>query len=326
MNAKPTHNTDGFPVCAAGNLSLEAIQDVAKDFFSHLGERTRRTYMQGLQDFARFTSEPNLNLVLFRFLQLQPVEAYRLALQYQTDMKQRGLAPGTINTRLTALRALVRFMQVMGMVQWELRIKNVRTENYRDTSGPSQDAFLNMLKKAKGQSSIAKAKRDTTILMLHRYLGLRRGSIVNLDLEDVDLSAGTITVLEKGMQEKRIKTIPDGTKEALQAWIEVRGNHAGALFTNFHRNFKMRKRISGTGVYHIVSTLGKKVGIKTRPHAIRHASVTDLLELTNGNITGVQQFAGHKDVRTTCIYNDNRKDEAGQLAKLLEEWDKTAQT
>ncbi len=324
MNANPIITKERFPV-HSGSLSPKYIREVAEDFFSSLSERTCRTYEQGLRDFSKFIGESEIYPALLRFLRLSPIEAYRLALQYQSNLRERGLASGTINTRLTALRALVKFMQVMGLIQWDLKVKNVRTESYRDTSGPTQDVFLRMLKKAKGQRLSAKAKRDIAILMLHRYLGLRRGAVVNLDLEDVDLSAGKIAVLEKGLQEKLIKTLPEGTKAALQIWIEERGDHPGALFHNFHRDITVRKRISGTGVYHIVRTLGEKVGVKTRPHAIRHSSVTDLLELTNGNITGVQQFAGHKDVRTTCIYNDNRKDEAGQLATLLEEWDKTAQ-
>ncbi|TKJ41177.1 hypothetical protein CEE37_05800 [candidate division LCP-89 bacterium B3_LCP] len=323
MNANPALNSDGFPV-NSGSPSLENIREVADDFFSHLNERTCRTYQQGLKDFAQFIGENEIFPALLSFLQSSPVEAYRTALRYQTNLKERGLSPGTINTRLTALRALVRFMQVMGLIQWELRIKNVPTEAFRDTSGPTQVVFLNMLETARKQQFTPKAKRDVAILMLHRYLGLRRGAIVNLDLEDVNLDSGTIAVLEKGKLEKRIRTLPEETKKALGIWIEERGNSPGALFYNLHRNPEIRKRITGTGVYHIVRTLGAKVGVKTRPHAIRHSSVTDLLELTNGNITGVQQFAGHKDVRTTSIYNDNRKDEAGRLAKLLEEWDKSA--
>ena len=93
MNANPITNIGRFPV-QAGDLSLEAIEDVATDFFSHLGERTRRTYVQGLQDFARFAGESNLNQALFRFLQFQPVEAYRLALQYQTDIETERTRSG----------------------------------------------------------------------------------------------------------------------------------------------------------------------------------------------------------------------------------------
>lgn len=324
MNANPAVINDRFPV-QSGSLSAEYIRELAEEYFSHLNERTRQTYLQGLRDFAHFLGETELFPALLKFLHLPPFEANRIVLRYQTNLRERNLSPGTVNTRLTALRSLVRFMQNMGLIAWELGVKNVPSQGYRDTSGPTQDVFLRMLWKAREQRSSAKARRDTAILMLHRYLGLRRGAIVNLDFEDVDLEGGTISVLEKGKLEKRIRTLPQGTKAALLAWIEERGNAPGALFHNLHHNPKVRKRISGTGVYHVVRTLGEKVGIQTRPHAIRHSSVTDLLEITNGNITGVQQFAGHKDVRTTCIYNDNRRDEAGQLAKLLEEWDQVAQ-
>ncbi len=47
--------------------------------------------------------------------------------------------------------------------------------------------------------------------------------------------------------------------------------------------------------------------------------MTRILELTGGNIDAAQKFARHADPKTTQKYNDNRKDVAGDMARLLGE-------
>ncbi len=56
---------------------------------------------------------------------------------------------------------------------------------------------------------------------------------------------------------------------------------------------------------------------KVRPHGLRHEAITTSLDKTNGDIVKAQSFARHASVRTTQIYNDNRKDVSGECAALL---------
>ena len=56
-----------------------------------------------------------------------------------------------------------------------------------------------------------------------------------------------------------------------------------------------------------------------RPHGLRHAAITTLLDKSGGNIRAVQQFSRHRDVRVIERYDDNRQDIGGQMARLLAE-------
>ena len=58
-------------------------------------------------------------------------------------------------------------------------------------------------------------------------------------------------------------------------------------------------------------------GSKSRPHGLRHASLTAALDANNGDVRAVQQHARHASPQTTMRSDDNRRDLAGQVAASL---------
>jgi integrase/recombinase XerC len=208
-------------------------------------------------------------------------------------------------------------MQIAGVVRWELKIKNVRRESYRDTRGPGNNGYRAPLKVAKAQKP-EKALRDIAILYLLHFMGLRRSEVANLDLSDIDFERNTLAVLGKRRNEKMLLTIPHRTKEALQEWIGLRCNATGPLFYNLNHDTERRTRLSGEGLRHLVAGLGRKAGIKVTPHGLRHLAITNVLDMGVG-IREAQRFSRHADPETLMKYNDNREDLAGKVAQQLED-------
>jgi integrase/recombinase XerC len=102
--------------------------------------------------------------------------------------------------------------------------------------------------------------------------------------------------------------------------MEIRGDDSGALFFNFHHDPKVRQRISGAGLYHLIMDLGQRQGIRVTPHGLRHLAITDVLDIGVG-IRDAQRFSRHKDPNTLLKYDDNRSDIAGKVAQQLEDLD-----
>jgi integrase len=100
-----------------------------------------------------------------------------------------------------------------------------------------------------------------------------------------------------------------------KVWIAVRGDHEGALFRPLDRGADPRARLTGDGVWKIVRRLGREAGLQApaRPHGLRHASITRLLDLGRD----VMQFSRHKNVKTVLIYDDRPRDVAGDLTRQL---------
>ena len=198
-----------------------------------------------------------------------------------------------------------------------LEVRNLQDDGCRDTRGPGTVGVRRLLSHAGAHRSPAHAARDQALVRLMFDLGLRRGSVVSLDLEHLDLAAGRIWVKLKGCAQRAWRSLPEPTRGA-PAWLEHRGDQPGPLFTNFDRAGKGR-RLTGRSLHRIVQRLGADLGINVRPHGLRHSAITEALEVMDGNVRAVQKFAGHADVRVIERYDDARQDVAGQVSRMVAE-------
>jgi site-specific recombinase XerC len=78
-------------------------------------------------------------------------------------------------------------------------------------------------------------------------------------------------------------------------------------------------RIHDKWVNRFIHKLAREAGLPfvVRPHGLRHASITRALDLTNGDIRKVQRFGRHASPVTTMKYDDDRKDLAGEVSRML---------
>ena len=153
-------------------------------------------------------------------------------------------------------------------------------------------------------------------------LGLRRGEVVGLDVDDVDRDGRRLWVLGKGRSQKEARTLPLPTLEAVDCWLAVRRgvvhNDEPALLVNVV-GLRPGHRMTGNGVYRVIRSLGDLAGIRARPHGLRHASITAALDTSNGDVRAAQAHARHANPQTTMRYDDNRQDLAGKVAASLAE-------
>jgi integrase/recombinase XerC len=298
------------------SLALPDMGQLLEAFLDGRSEHTQRMYTQDLQDFRTFVEKSSLVEMASFFLRLPQGEANRVALAYQTHLKKRKLAPATINHRLAALSSLVRLGRMLGFCLFTLTLPRIPVQAYRNTKGPGADgveAILRALEPAKTD----KEKRDYAMLRLMYDLALRRSEVTGLDFKHVNLDKGTLEILGKGRHQTQLLTMPDETKLALRDWIQERGFSEGALFTNLSQARKEDNRISTTGLYLMVKKRGEEADVETRPHGLRHAAITQALDLTHGDVRAVMRYSRHQDMKTVSIYDDNRKDLAGEVARKV---------
>lgn len=288
-------------------------------FFSGRSPHTIAAYRADLEDFRVFVSEATIEAAATMVLRGTNGEANGLALAWRAHLGGRGMSPATINRRLSALRALTALGRTLGLITWKIEIGNVRAAAYRDTRGPQRAGVLALLNAAGAQTRQGKAARDVALLRLLHDTALRRGEVCKLNLADVDLPGSRIWIVGKGRVEKVAITLPAQTRAALAAWIELRGLDAGSLFVRLDNaaGAGAGGRLTGSGIWCIVSALGSVVGIKTRPHGLRHSAITAALDATNGDVRRVQRFSRHSDPRTLLIYDDCRRDLGGEVASLI---------
>lgn len=278
---------------------------------------TRAAYVRDLAAFAVFLGEPSQASAIRRLLSVAGGEGNAMLLDYRTHMVGAKLASSTINRRLSAIRSAAKLARTLGYTSWTPEISGLKTQAYRDTTGPGVAGTRDMIEIARTNTHPAIALRDVALIRLMFDLALRRKECVGLDIEDVDLAGRRIWIIGKGKTEKEARTLPEKTAAALKKWIDARAANTKpdcpALFISLSGN-SCGNRISGRGVHWIVAGVGADAGIKTRPHGLRHASITAALDANNGDVRAAQQHARHANPQTTMRYDDNRRDLAGRVA------------
>lgn len=145
--------------------------------------------------------------------------------------------------------------------------------------------------------------RDHAILELFYSSGLRLAELVNLDIDMLDFSEGTVTVTGKG-NKTRIIPLGSHAANALQLWLQQRANIAideknkKAVFVT-----QQGHRITPRAVQYRVKTWAIKQGINTdmHPHLLRHSFATHVLQ-SSQDLRAVQEMLGHANISTTQVY------------------------
>ncbi|MGY3819893.1 site-specific tyrosine recombinase XerD [Ligilactobacillus salivarius] len=145
--------------------------------------------------------------------------------------------------------------------------------------------------------------RDRAMLELMYATGLRISEIINLKLEDLHLTIGTLQTLGKGHKE-RIVPVGDEAIKWINRYLEearpklLKQKRSNYLFLNFHGNNLTRQ-----GVWKNLKAEVRKAGIQKNitPHTLRHSFATHILE-NGADLRIVQELLGHADISTTQIY------------------------
>jgi integrase/recombinase XerC len=288
-------------------------------FFEGRSAQTNEAYQTDINQLAVFLGVATRADACQQLLNGDAASANTLVLKYRRHMLDRRLSAATINRRLSSLRTLVSLARTVGAVEWRLQVQNVRSRSYRNTAGPDFDGMCALLVVADAQTNRRKALRDTALIHVMYDLALRRGEVCNLDVEDLKLETARLMIVGKGESEAMPVALPIATQTVLNAWLTERGIEPGPLFVTFDTSRRNvgRGRLTGSGLWSIIRSLGKAANLKVWPHGLRHSSVTQALNATNGDVRRVQRFSRHRDIRTLMLYDDNRQALVGDIAELV---------
>jgi len=206
-------------------------------------------------------------------------------------------APATTRRRIAAYRTYYRWAVSSGMLEASpaerlrgprvphrvVRVLQVE-ESARVVERPPQRGWF--------------ALRNRAALELAYGAGLRVSELAGLDLDDVDL-ADRLVLVRHGKRRKQRK-VPFGNPaaEALQVWLEARGESAEqALFLN-----RWRTRLGVRSLHRIAREAGRVNGVAgVHPHALRHSCATHLLA-GGADLRAIQEQLGHASLSTTQRY------------------------
>lgn len=280
--------------------------------FSDLNPNTLRAYQYSWDLLAEYLKLPSRVEAAAYVSKLSGGEANALAMEWVTDLKKNDEnKSATVAARLAAMKAITKRLRIVGLITWTIEVKAPKVTTYKDTSGPGTDAVQKVVETLRQRTDL-KAIRDLAIIHSLYTTGLRRGELAALALKDLELAKSQIWITGKGRDDQEAVTVPPKAREAIEAWLKVRPGTSDAVFVALDPN-RHATPLSDNGIWRITTSYG--LG---RPHGIRHSGITRVLEKSNGNIRMAQEFSRHKDPKTLMLYDDNRKDLAGEASKMLD--------
>lgn len=291
--------------------ALPADRQPVAVYLAGLAAGSRRALRDALDRVARELGGVDATTVDWTAIEYQHVAAVRSRL---VDV----LAPATVNRHLAAVRGVVREAWRLGLVSAE-KLKQIEAVhgvvNGRLPAGRALSARerTSLYEGCAADASPA-GRRDAALLALLDGAGLRRAEAVGLELVDVEGDTDALLVRHgKGGKQRRV-AIGNGTREAVRAWLDVRGSEPGALLCPVRKGGTVEVRpMTAQAAYAALSRRCEAAGLEgVTPHDFRRTLISDMLD-DGVDISTVSKIVGHSAITTTARY-DRRDEHAGRRA------------
>jgi len=264
-------------------------------------EKTVAGYLADLGHFSRWFEETNGQPMSAPDITPTDVREYRGWMQ--TTKKAQ---PSTINRHLAAIRAYCAWAIETGQTSSDptrgtkpvdsvkLAPKGLDRKQQRDLIQAAEKA----LNTAKTLPAKQMAQRDLTIIKTLLHTGLRVSELCSLELSDVSISPkkGKIVVRSGKGNKQRDVPINADAREAISAWLALRGREPGLLFSG-----QRGDGISPSGIHRRLAELGQVAKVEVHAHSFRHTFAKGLID-TGAGLEQVAALLGHSNLNTTRIY------------------------
>lgn len=220
---------------------------------------------------------------------------------YLKYLYDNNISKSSISRKLSSLRSFYNYLTKKEIVSKNYfgMIKNPK-KNGSLPKFVKEDEALKMFTIPDTRTWIG--MRNLLIIRMLYATGLRVSELVNIKINDINISDRTIRVMGKGSKE-RIVVFGNHTREALDDYLN-RGRRqvdfygSPYLFLNKDGN-----RLSARYVRKIIDDIIFKASIEhhVSPHMLRHTFATGMLN-NGADLVSVKDLLGHESLNTTSIY------------------------
>lgn len=258
-------------------------------------DNTVASYMRDIRQFSEWLTESTGKTILN--VMQQDIHAY---LSY---LDQHGKSNATASRSIASLKNFYAYLLSSGFVESN-PVNNIRIERGEKKlpqilSGREIELLL-----SQPVCSDAKGFRDKAMLELMYATGIRVSELIELNIDDVNLSQGLI----KCKHTKKSRSIPlyPAALKALKVYIrDVRSAMLAdlsepALFVNVNGS-----RMSRQGFWKILKHYQETAHIEKEitPHTLRHSFAVHLLE-NGADLGSLKELMGHCDISSTQMYTN----------------------
>ena len=283
---------DPFPttpvVLRARDPLLDEAQLAAVAFLARYSGRTLESYRADLRQFFQWIGSVGL----------PPLQATRAHIElYRAWMDERGLAPATIDRRLSTVCGYYRFAHIDGRITSN-PAQYVRRPRVHPTAqrGMDRGELASFLYTAERTSPMHAA-----LAVLLGLNGLRVSEACGTNIEDLGFERGhrILRIVGKGNKPAGIPLVP---RTARTVDLAIGERSQGPILLRHDG-----ERLDTRTAYRWVRSVGEQAGLdRVHPHMLRAAFIMAALD-AGVPLRDVQIAARHADPRTTTVYDRRRQ-------------------
>lgn len=223
--------------------------------------------------------------------------------------------PGSAKLLVTALRSLLGYLHVEGVIARPLAPVVPSVAGWRLAGLPrglAVEQVTALLASCDLETVVG--VRDFAILKLLVRLGMRRGEVAALTLDDVDWRCGEIVVRGKGGRSERLP-LPVDVGDALVGYLRRARPVSAEGRAVFVRVKAPHRALSAAGISQVVIAAGDRAGLgRVNAHRLRHTTATELLR-SGAPLVEIGQLLRHRSPQTTAIYAKVDRERLRALAR-----------
>jgi len=277
-----------------GEAEAEAIRIVLDGLPS---EHSRRAYERALSDFFlwhRGLGRPQLSKAVVQ--------------RYAAELREAGMAPSSVNQRLSAIRKLAAEAADNGALDPQVAngirsVKGARQEGRRTGNWLTREQAQAWLETP--DTRTLKGLRDRALLAVLIGCGLRRSEAAGLTFDHIQQRDGRWVLVDLIGKRDKIRSvpIPNWTKASIDAWSRAAGVASNIVF----RAVNKADRVTGEGITPqairdiVVKYGGKLSHGAIAPHDLRR-TFAKLAYKGGAALDQIQLSLGHESIQTTEDY------------------------
>lgn len=227
---------------------------------------------------------------------------YSMIRTWIVAMVDDGISNSSVNRKVSSLKSFYKFLLKTKQIDSSplLKHKSLKTPKKLQIpfSEKELDAVLNLLKYPDGFEGV----RDKLIIDLFYTTGIRRTELINLKIQNVSISSGTLKVLGKRNKERILPILPIISKQ-INSYLSERSQLEVIKDSDYFFLMLKGVKMNDSFVYRLINYYFSNVSekVKKSPHILRHTFATHMLN-NGADLNSVKELLGHSSLASTQIY------------------------